>query len=244
MAWSRLVVRSCKVVQRYRYCAERWVGERGKSDKTDCECGRTAQHRRAWWSYKKHLVGWWSVLMRFFWNTRNTKHWDQSQRSRLTSKNSYGRHSERVEEDRLKLNLQPNKDGVLECRGRMQRHHTVYIPDTSIYAQKRVEHAHENTLHAGGGSMSYNNQGARTLLNPLHVQSKQQETTKGIHTALHMQPDHSCLLGTVANLRHRWIYPVVAEDRWRSGRGGGANALLNSFEIHCFQGLWTRIHEY
>ena len=58
---------------------------------------------------------------------------------------------ERVEEDRLKLNLQTNKDGVLECRGRLQGHYPVYIPDTSIYAEKLVEHAHENTLHGGVG---------------------------------------------------------------------------------------------
>ncbi len=56
-----------------------------------------------------------------------------------------------MDEDRLKLNLQPNKDGVLECRGRLQGHYPVYIPDTSVYAEKLIEHAHENTLHGGVG---------------------------------------------------------------------------------------------
>lgn len=58
---------------------------------------------------------------------------------------------EQVEKDRLELNLQTNKDGVLECRGRLQGIYPVYIPDTSIYAKKLVEHAHENTLHGGLG---------------------------------------------------------------------------------------------
>lgn len=42
------------------------------------------------------------------------------------------------QEDRLQLNLQPNQDGILECRGRIQGHFPVYLPD-----------CHLGTLHGG-----------------------------------------------------------------------------------------------
>ena len=61
------------------------------------------------------------------------------------------REDERYQEDRLQLNLQPNSDGVLECRGRIQGHHPVYLPDSHQYTKKLVEHAHLSTLHGGVG---------------------------------------------------------------------------------------------
>ena len=61
------------------------------------------------------------------------------------------RGSESMEEDRLCLNLQRNKDGLLECRGRLQGVYPIYIPDATTFANKYVEHVHNATLHGGVG---------------------------------------------------------------------------------------------
>ena len=55
------------------------------------------------------------------------------------------------QEDRLQLNLQPNQDGLLECRGRIQGNYPIYLPDTSTFTRKLVQQAHEETLHGGVG---------------------------------------------------------------------------------------------
>ena len=59
--------------------------------------------------------------------------------------------TENMEEDRLSLNLQRNKDGLLECRGRLPSPYPIYIPDTTTFAEKLVQHAHKATLHGGVG---------------------------------------------------------------------------------------------
>ena len=59
--------------------------------------------------------------------------------------------SNHFQEDRLKLNLQVNHDGLLEYRGRIQGDYPVYLPDSAIYAEKLVQYAHEVTLHGGVG---------------------------------------------------------------------------------------------
>jgi hypothetical protein len=56
-----------------------------------------------------------------------------------------------VEEDRLRLNLQPNAFGIFECRGRIQGSYPIYLPDASPYSTKLVEDSHLRTLHAGVG---------------------------------------------------------------------------------------------
>ena len=53
------------------------------------------------------------------------------------------------QEDQLQLNLQPNSEGVLECRGRIQGHYPVYLPDSQRYTEKFVTKAHLATLHGG-----------------------------------------------------------------------------------------------
>ena len=58
---------------------------------------------------------------------------------------------DRFEEDRLQLNLQMNKDEVLECRGRIQGDYPIYLPDTHLYTEKLVSGAHLATLHGGVG---------------------------------------------------------------------------------------------
>ena len=54
-----------------------------------------------------------------------------------------------MEKDRLRLNLQKNQDGVLECRGRLQGIYPTYVPDSTVFAEKLVQHAHLATLHGG-----------------------------------------------------------------------------------------------
>ena len=55
----------------------------------------------------------------------------------------------RYQEDVLQLNLQPNRDGVLECRGRIQGHYPIFLPDGQRYTKKLVAQAHLATLHGG-----------------------------------------------------------------------------------------------
>ena len=61
------------------------------------------------------------------------------------------RGGDRFEEDRLQLNLQMNKDEVLECRGRIQWDYPIYLTDTHLYTEKLVSEAHLATLHGGVG---------------------------------------------------------------------------------------------
>ena len=58
----------------------------------------------------------------------------------------------RYKDDLLQLNLQPNCDGVLECRGRVQGHYPIYLPDGQRYTEKLMAQAHLATLHGGVGS--------------------------------------------------------------------------------------------
>ena len=53
------------------------------------------------------------------------------------------------QEDRLQLNLQPNQDGILECRGRIQGHFPVYLPNSQHFTEKLVTQVHLGTLHGG-----------------------------------------------------------------------------------------------
>ena len=49
------------------------------------------------------------------------------------------------------LSLQANKDGVLECRGRIQGKCHTYLPDDAMFTRKLVRRAHCETLHRGVG---------------------------------------------------------------------------------------------
>lgn len=55
----------------------------------------------------------------------------------------------RTEEDIVRLNLQKNKDGLLECRGCMQGHYPVYLPENKIFTQRLVMRVHKRTLYWG-----------------------------------------------------------------------------------------------
>ena len=55
----------------------------------------------------------------------------------------------KVVSDKLQLNLQPNGEKILECRGRIQGRYPIYLPDDSVFTEKLVRHAHQRTLHGG-----------------------------------------------------------------------------------------------
>ncbi|XP_028412636.1 uncharacterized protein LOC114535535 [Dendronephthya gigantea] len=57
----------------------------------------------------------------------------------------------KFEEDREQLNLQQNEAGVYECRGRIQGHFPIYLPDNEFLTEKIVEHAHKLSCHGGVG---------------------------------------------------------------------------------------------
>ncbi|KXJ13025.1 hypothetical protein AC249_AIPGENE28184 [Exaiptasia diaphana] len=60
--------------------------------------------------------------------------------------------SEEVKEDVLKLNLDANADGLLECRGRIDGHYPLYLTPISMLAEKLVMDAHLSTLHGVVGN--------------------------------------------------------------------------------------------
>ncbi|XP_028413930.1 uncharacterized protein LOC114536783 [Dendronephthya gigantea] len=53
------------------------------------------------------------------------------------------------ESTKIELNLQPNQNGILECRGRIEGEYPVYLPANSQFSKKLVEQAHIITLHGG-----------------------------------------------------------------------------------------------
>ena len=55
--------------------------------------------------------------------------------------------------DQEQLNLQLITDGELECRGRIQGVHPIYLADTNSFTAEIMKQAHETTLH-GGVSMT------------------------------------------------------------------------------------------
>ena len=57
--------------------------------------------------------------------------------------------SQKFEEDRLQLNVQGNQEGILECRGRIQGHYPIFLPDSSPFTRKLVHRSHVDTLHGG-----------------------------------------------------------------------------------------------
>ena len=59
------------------------------------------------------------------------------------------RNSKNFPADELQLNLQPNKSGILECRGRIIGAYPIYLPDDSLFTFKFVQQVHLTTLHGG-----------------------------------------------------------------------------------------------
>ena len=61
--------------------------------------------------------------------------------------------SPEFDKTKVHLNIQPNLDGILECRGRIDGEYPAFLPSASIFTRKVVERAHLSTLH-GGVSMT------------------------------------------------------------------------------------------
>ena len=59
------------------------------------------------------------------------------------------RNSKNFPADELQLNLQPNKSGILECRGQIIGVYPIYLPDDSLFTFKFVQQVHLTTLHGG-----------------------------------------------------------------------------------------------
>ena len=59
--------------------------------------------------------------------------------------------SDENKEDVLRLNLKPNDEGLLECRGRIEGHYPEYIPPKTLLAEKLIMDAHTSSLHGGVG---------------------------------------------------------------------------------------------
>ena len=57
----------------------------------------------------------------------------------------------KYDEDREQLNLPKNEEGVYECRGRIQGHFPIYLPDNELLTEKIVKHAHKLCFHGGVG---------------------------------------------------------------------------------------------
>jgi hypothetical protein len=53
--------------------------------------------------------------------------------------------------DQIQLNLQPNDDQILECRGRIIDEYPIYLPDSHPFTAKVVFQAHMATIHGGIG---------------------------------------------------------------------------------------------
>ena len=62
-----------------------------------------------------------------------------------------GTNDAKFPDDKEQLNLKPNVEGVLECRGRIQGVYPVYLLDPALYTVKVVQCAHVVILHGGAG---------------------------------------------------------------------------------------------
>ena len=58
------------------------------------------------------------------------------------TKRPQGIQSDDVTDDRQRLGLEENDQGILICRGRVQVHYPVYLPDKHPYTVKLVEAVH------------------------------------------------------------------------------------------------------
>jgi hypothetical protein len=54
-----------------------------------------------------------------------------------------------IEKSKVQLNLQLNGEGVLECRGRIDGHYPIFLPQDHLFTRKLVEQVHLTTLHGG-----------------------------------------------------------------------------------------------
>ena len=60
-------------------------------------------------------------------------------------------HTDEFKKDQLSLNLQRNKNGLYECRGRIQGSYPLYLPPTHPITERIATQCHLRTLHGGVG---------------------------------------------------------------------------------------------
>ena len=80
---------------------------------------------------------------------KQRKFYIKSEQKRLES-------SDQFQDDRKRLNLVQNSEGIYECRGRIQGSHPVYLPKEFLYTEKIIWAAHKKTMH-GGVTMTMSN---------------------------------------------------------------------------------------
>ena len=57
--------------------------------------------------------------------------------------------SDRIEDDKKKLNLEKNDDGVYICKVRLQGFHPIYLWQDSVLSKKVILAEHKRSLHGG-----------------------------------------------------------------------------------------------
>ena len=75
----------------------------------------------------------------------------QEMRDQHTTWTKRAQANHETSEDEERLGLQVNEQGLLECRGRLQGHYPICLPDQHPYTLKLVEDAHQRTLHGRNG---------------------------------------------------------------------------------------------
>ena len=56
------------------------------------------------------------------------------------------------EQQKEKLNLKKDEDGIQRCYGRIEGDYPIYLPDSDLFAKKLIMHEHIQTLHGGVNS--------------------------------------------------------------------------------------------
>ena len=72
--------------------------------------------------------------------------WVKRDQSKYTNNKSF-------EEDKLRLNLQPDDKNILRCKGRIYGDYPIYMSTDSLLSRKMVMRSHLKTLHGGVGLM-------------------------------------------------------------------------------------------
>ena len=64
--------------------------------------------------------------------------------------------SDRFEDDKKRLNLEKNDEGVYICKGRLQGFYPIYLPQDSVLGKKLIFSEQERSLN-GGVAMTMSN---------------------------------------------------------------------------------------
>ena len=57
--------------------------------------------------------------------------------------------SDRFEDDKKRLNLEKNDEGVYICKGRLQGFYPIYLPQDSVLSEKVIFAEHKRSLNGG-----------------------------------------------------------------------------------------------